>query len=179
MCVTLKLNGWCIFVCVHLDSNYSVTYNIQNIVDEEQKNLDFVWHVQSSLHLSFCNFLFFSYKELPMIVHWNKANRNQRQKCTMKVSVGLTFEGFGWCFSAAGGLWNKHTLSKHLDIKACIVKRHLGIFLQLLRKVSSRCGGHCVGPVAAILRDLQLFHETHGPGGGGVISNALLQQKHF
>ena len=103
---------------------------------------------------------------------------NQTEKWSTEVDcVALTFEGFGWCFSAAGSLWNEHSLSKHLDIKACIVKGHLGVFLQLLGQVGSRRGGHRVGPVAAVLRDLQLFHETHGPG-GGAISDVLSQQRH-
>lgn len=99
--------------------------------------------------------------ELPFIqlLMYVISKSNTRDEC-----AGLTFEGFGWCFSAAGCLWNEHALSKHLYIKACIVKGHLGVFLQLLGQVGSRSGGHCVGPVAAILRNLQLFHKTHGPG---------------
>ena len=98
------------------------------------------------------------FKELVLTLIWIKSN-------VQVVCVCLTFEGFRWCFSRAGCLWNEHTLSKHLNIEACIVKWHLGVFLQLLGQVGSRRGGHCVGPVAAILRDLQLFHKTHGPGG--------------
>lgn len=77
----------------------------------------------------------------------------------------LTFEGFGGCVRSAGCLWDDHPLSKHLHIEACIVKRHFGVFLQLLGQVGSRCGGDSVGPKTAILRDFQLFHKTHGPGG--------------
>lgn len=89
--------------------------------------------------------------------------------------VSLTFKGFGWCFRAAGGFWNKHTLSKHLDIKACIVERHLWVFFQLLGQVGSRCGGCCIGPVAAILRDLQLLHKTHRPGTKFISGTSLKQ----
>lgn len=75
--------------------------------------------------------------------------------------LSLTFKRFGGRVGGARRLWNNHALPKHLDIKACIVKRNLGVFLQLLGQVGSGCGGHRVGPVAAILRDLQLFHKTH------------------
>lgn len=78
--------------------------------------------------------------------------------------MALTFKGLGGRVSGARCLWDDHPLSKHLHIEACIVKRHLGVFLQLLGQVGSRCGGYSVGPVTAVLRDFQLFHKTHGPG---------------
>lgn len=90
----------------------------------------------------------------------------------------LTFEGFRWGF-AGGHLGGKHALAKYLYIKACIVKGHLGILLQLLGQVGPRSGRHGIGSVATVLRDLQLFHKTHRPVEKRVFSHKVYQASSF
>lgn len=90
----------------------------------------------------------------------------------------LTFEGFRWGF-AGGHLGGKHALAKYLYIKACIVKGHLGILLQLLGQVGPRSGRHGIGPVATVLRDLQLFHKTHRPVEKRVFSHNVYPARSF
>lgn len=91
--------------------------------------------------------------------------RNRVHPCSQ-----LTFKGFRWGFASLN-LWGKHAFAKNLSIKTCIIEGDLGVLLQLLGQVGpGGCWDH-VGPVASILRDLQLLHKAHRPADETVNSN--------
>lgn len=93
----------------------------------------------------------------PGLPHHPKAMQNPSHPCSQ-----LTFKGFRWGFASLN-LWGKHAFAKNLSIKTCIIEGDLGVFLQLLGQVGpGGCWDH-VGPVASVLRDLQLLHKAHRP----------------